>query len=389
MGDTKISWTDATWNPVTGCTKISAGCAYCYIERTPPMRMAGRKFVDGKIPVQLHPDRLEIPLHWRKPRRVFVCSMGDLFHEDVPDEFLRRTLNTMALAEQHTFQVLTKRPERIRRFFEDAITQKLVATLGEIWETSDKEWRWPLPNVHLGVTAENQQAADERIPILLDTPAAKRFVSCEPLLGPLDLTRIDLGIKRTQGYGDRRIEWNVLNGSESQFRPADKPNAVAGTWASNRCPRLDLVIIGGESGGPPERALVQPCECRGIGIRQETHDPNLSEGPARPAYYRRPNCMLCGGSGWRPKPEALEWMRRIRDDCQTAGVSFHLKGWGGPGPRPAATCWTAGSGGRGHEDHLLCLDYPGAASWAQDGDAAGLERGIRRPLPRWRPCGGL
>ena len=113
---TKIEWAESTWNPVTGCTKVSPGCANCYIERTPPFRMEGRWFVKGAIPVRLHPDRLDVPLRWRKPRRVFVCSLADLFHEDVPDAFIDQVFATMALAPQHTFQCLTKRPERMRAY---------------------------------------------------------------------------------------------------------------------------------------------------------------------------------------------------------------------------------------------------------------------------------
>src|SRR3954464_9906736 len=104
-----IEWTDATWNPTTGCTKVSPGCAHCYIERTPPLRIAGRKFVKGHIPLQLHPDRLEKPLQWKEPRRIFVNSESDLFHDDVPDQFIVDVFGIMALAHWHTFQVLTKR----------------------------------------------------------------------------------------------------------------------------------------------------------------------------------------------------------------------------------------------------------------------------------------
>jgi len=111
--ESAIEWTDATWNPVTGCTKISPGCANCYIDRTPPLRMAGRKFVRGDIPVILHPERLDAPLRWRKPRRVFVNSLSDLFHEDVPDDFILAVFSIMGAAKQHTFQVLTKRPARM------------------------------------------------------------------------------------------------------------------------------------------------------------------------------------------------------------------------------------------------------------------------------------
>lgn len=96
--ESKIEWTDATWNPATGCTKISPGCAHCYIDRTPPFRMAGRKWVKGKIPVELHPDRLDKPLHWKKPKMIFVNSLSDLFHEDIPDSFIDKVFAVMALA---------------------------------------------------------------------------------------------------------------------------------------------------------------------------------------------------------------------------------------------------------------------------------------------------
>lgn len=161
---TKIEWTDTTWNPVTGCSKVSAGCKHCYAEGIAKRFWGDRKFTD----VQTHPKRLEQPLHWKKPRRIFVNSMSDLFHDDVPTHFI---VSVMAVAEkcpQHTFQVLTKRPKRMLEFF-------------------DVEMCCPAPNnVHLGVSVEDQPTADERIPLLLQTPAAVRFVSCEPLLGPID-----------------------------------------------------------------------------------------------------------------------------------------------------------------------------------------------------------
>lgn len=103
----QIQWTDATWNPVTGCTKVSPGCANCYIERTPAFRIPGRKFVKGAIPVVLHADRLTVPLHWRRPRRIFVNSLSDLFHEDVPFEFVDRVFAVMANCPKHTFQILS------------------------------------------------------------------------------------------------------------------------------------------------------------------------------------------------------------------------------------------------------------------------------------------
>lgn len=169
---TKIEWTDETFNPVTGCTKVSAGCQNCYAESM-ARRLAGRfgyPEAPHQFDVTLHPDKLDDPLHWRRPRRIFVCSMSDLFHPAVPFEYVDQVFGIMAEAPQHTYQVLTKRPERMLAFAQE-------------WDYGD----WRLPNVWLGVTAENQEAADERIPILLNTPAALRFVSCEPLLGPVDL----------------------------------------------------------------------------------------------------------------------------------------------------------------------------------------------------------
>lgn len=133
---TNIEWTQATWSPVTGCTRVSEGCTRCYIERTPPFRMAGRRFdgdhIGATTGVQLHPERLEIPLRWRKPRRVFVCSMADLFHDQVPDEYIARVFVVMALAPRHTFQVLTKRHARMRsllnsREFYAAVYDQLLA----------------------------------------------------------------------------------------------------------------------------------------------------------------------------------------------------------------------------------------------------------------------
>ena len=168
---TKIEWTDETWNPVTGCTKVSAGCKNCYAERM-SKRLAGRYGypADDPFRVTLHPDRLEQPLRWRKPRRVFVCSMGDLFHKDVPLYFQVDVWRTMADSPQHTFQVLTKRA--------DLMQQRLQPLSGAFGV---------LPNVWLGITAENQIRANERIPALLKMPAAVRFVSCEPLLDPVNL----------------------------------------------------------------------------------------------------------------------------------------------------------------------------------------------------------
>ena len=174
----KIGWlnrpgtTGATWNPITGCTKCSEGCAHCYAERM-SKRLGGRFGYpeDEPFSVTVHEDKLNEPLRWKKPRTVFVCSMGDLFHQDAPEVWIEYVWKIMHLAERHTFLVLTKRPERMLSFvsrFRNAHGDQVI-----------------VPNVWLGVTAENQARADERIPLLLQCPAAVRFVSYEPALGPL------------------------------------------------------------------------------------------------------------------------------------------------------------------------------------------------------------
>ena len=186
-----IEWTDATWSPVTGCTRVSPGCAHCYIERPPPFRMEGRRFVNGTTGVRLHPERLDQPMRWRKPRRVFVCSLADLFHEEVPDEYIARVFATMALAPQHTFQVLTKRPERMASLLGNA----RKCEHGWLTHNGDNPTsyggtglvlpdHWPLPNVWLGVSIENARHT-WRADVLREIPAAVRFISAEPLLGSL------------------------------------------------------------------------------------------------------------------------------------------------------------------------------------------------------------
>ena len=221
MAKTRIEWTEYSWNPITGCTPVSEGCQNCYAKRM-ANRLRGRCGypADEPFKVTLHEDRLGEPLRWKKPRRVFVCSMGDLFHEDVPFDFICDVFARMGFERRHTFLVLTKRPERMRELF-----------------TGYENYRWPHPNVYLGVTAENQRAADERIPILLEIPAAVRFVSIEPMLGPVDLLSNDyLGgcincevcldnpetcINCAQ---DRKINW-IICGSETG--PGRRPAKIA------------------------------------------------------------------------------------------------------------------------------------------------------------------
>lgn len=231
----------SSWSPVTGCTKKSDGCANCYAKREVETRWSknprsvfyGRKFSD----IQCHPDQLAQVLRWRKGRKIFVCPRADLFHEAVPDEFIDQVFAVMALAKQHTFQVLTKRPERMRDYFEfhfsrskcGRIAGDMTGLRDDAAGTGDvrvSNMQFPLPNVWLGVTVENQETANERIPLLLQTPAAVRWVSMEPLLGPVDLLATPAGdiLCRCEGClkmtPDTRLDWVVVGGeSGTNARP--------------------------------------------------------------------------------------------------------------------------------------------------------------------------
>lgn len=255
MSTTKIEWTDATWNPVTGCTKVSAGCANCYAERMAKRLQAmGQQRYQNGFELTCHPEVLKEPLRWRKPRRVFVCSMADLFHEGVPNEFIAQTWAIMARCEQHTFQVLTKRIARAATIlgcegFRERVLHWLIHSeeyycgicctwyefsgklthcpncgheysLGDVCPSCGEEdyeltcpkcgtnggsgglicacyceseiensWlpEWPLPNVWLGTSVEDQATANERIPHLLKCPASLHFLSVEPMLAPVEL----------------------------------------------------------------------------------------------------------------------------------------------------------------------------------------------------------
>lgn len=190
MGDkSAIEWTDATWNPVTGCTKISPGCKHCYAERLAHrlQAMGNPRYRNG-FAVTLHPDQLALPLRWREPRRIFVNSMSDLFHEAVPEPFIARVFDVMARAPWHVFQVLTKRAERLA-----ALAPRLP---------------WP-PNVWQGVSVENAKYTS-RVAYLQAVPAHVRFLSVEPLLGPI--ARLPL----------EGIHWVIVGGeSGPKHRPLD------------------------------------------------------------------------------------------------------------------------------------------------------------------------
>lgn len=267
---TGIEWTDATWNPIRGCSRVSQGCVNCYAERVaarfsgPGQPYEGLARMTASGPrwtgeVRFIEDAWLQPLRWKRPRRIFVNSMSDLFHEDLDVGDVARIFAVMARASQHTFQVLTKRPDRMLAFIAEFRTDVLDAWRRLPVRRTNLVGRepvpWPLPNVWLGVSAENQATADERIPLLLQTPAAVRFVSAEPLLGPIDFTRIGR---------DGPIDLSALE-------------HIVGL-GYNR-PPLDWIIVGGES-----------------------------------------------GPGARPMHP--DWARSIRDQCQAAGVSFFFKQWG-------------------------------------------------------------
>jgi len=226
MTKTKIEWADEVWNPVTGCVKISEGCRHCYAERIAARFWKDRKFTD----VQIHEDRLSEPMRWKRPRRVFVNSMSDLFHPMVPVDFIANVFAVMALARQHTYMVLTKRAARMYDVLaSNSFVQEYKDCIEILSEGSINGVFYPLDNVWLGVSAETQKEADQRIPILLQMPAVRRFASIEPMLGPISL----------QGY-DGKLSRNFLD-----------PHYMGERW--KRGP-LDWVIVGGES-GPGSRPM--------------------------------------------------------------------------------------------------------------------------------------
>lgn len=267
-----IEWTDATWNPITGCSVHSPGCTNCYAMKLAGSRMrhhpsrAGLTIDTNAGPVwngqvRFNEAWLDEPLRWKKPRMIFVCAHADLFHENVPDAWIDRVVAIMARAQHHRFQVLTKRADRMRRYWSELPGRIHDWACDAGLDFVDL----PLPNVWLGVSVEDQKRADERIPHLLETPAAVRWLSMEPLLGPVDLTWITFKNERggTEHYD--ALDLHLLDG---ETFPDDCCSAT-----------LDWVVLGGESG---------PC--------------------ARPMHP--------------------DWARAIRDQCANAGVPFHFKQWG-------------------------------------------------------------
>jgi protein gp37 len=251
MAVTSIEWTNETWNPTTGCDRTSPGCDRCYA-LTMAKRLKGmgsaKYQTDGDpktsgpgFGVAMHEAALTEPLRWTKPRRVFVNSMSDLFHADVTDEFIAKVFALMALTPQHTYQLLTKRHGRMRSLLGSQEFVRLVDDHREQTRPGCGDFHWPLPNVWLGVSVEDQKRADLRIPALLDTPAAVRFLSCEPLLGPIDLCGPIVpgrGRPKLTYWLDGRPSWGP---DQTDDRGRVFQELAVG-------PRIDWVIVGGESG---------------------------------------------------------------------------------------------------------------------------------------------
>jgi len=281
--DSAIEWTDATWSPTTGCDRVSDGCTNCYA-----LTLAKRLKAMGSAKYQrdgdprtsgpgfgltVHEDALILPLRWRKPRRVFVNSMSDLFHADVPDRFAARVFAVMAATPRHTYQILTKRHGRMRSLLSSdrfrQTVQRMIPHVGDNPYLTKYFKEWPLPNVHLGISAEDQKHADLRIPALLDTPAAVRFISAEPLLGPVDLS----------GYLPR---------------PADAVRyGIECRHGYDSCPICDRTV-------------------------------------AAPDAI---SWLICGGeSGSDSRPMELDWVRSLVSQCQNAAVPVFVKQDSGPRP---------------------------------------------------------
>lgn len=224
MSDTSIEWTDKTWNPTRGCSRISPGCKNCYAERFAARFSGPGKPFEGLVRrgkngprwtgvLQFAEDNLETPIHWRKPARIFVNSMSDLFHEEVPDEFIDRVFAVMASCQHHTFQLLTKRPDRMLDWFKGA-EERVRDACRDMGIGQPPSW--PLPNLWIGVSVEDQQRAVERIPVLLQIPAVLRFLSCEPLLSRVCLLSVVLP------PGTPAVDWVIVGGESGPgARPCD------------------------------------------------------------------------------------------------------------------------------------------------------------------------
>jgi protein gp37 len=358
---TGIEWTDATWNPVTGCTKVSPGCDNCYAETFAERwrGIPGHHFENG-FDVQLRPDKLDQPLKWKKPRKIFVNSMSDLFHQDVPDEYIARVFAVMALTPQHTYQLLTKRHGRMRSLlsrsgFFDEVRETAhhdhYMDLNEKWFDRLDRRDWPLSNVWLGVSVEDQKRADLRIPALIETPAAVRFLSCEPLLGPVDLTT---WMPPTSPMQPSAAPKSWADWVWPEFVPIRVREQIQDFWSEDwgRGPRAWLANMS-EQGAPPFGAVVtmgngfgpnpEPVTGRYVHAWNNIGRLVLDDGEFAYTSFSTPEVrrlrnidwVIVGGeSGRNARPMHQQWARDLRDQCQNAGVAFLFKQWGEWGPAP-------------------------------------------------------
>lgn len=355
---TKIEWADATVNAINGCSVVSPGCTNCYAMRLAGTRLKNHPSRAGlTVPskagpvwngtVRLSESALVQPLRWRRPRVIFWNARGDSFHPAVPDEWIDRMFAVMALTPQHKHLVLTERSARMREYLSKRGASPSLpghAIMAAMDGISREKWpsdlRWPLPNVWLGVSVEDQARADVRIPDLLATPAAGRFLSCEPLLGPIDLRWIAEPDEEKDGVIDALLGCNWIDGMGrgTEFRPV-RPGHEGRVMTRRVCSleadimaarKIDGVIVGGES-----------------------------------------------GPGARPMHP--DWARSLRDQCAAAGVDFHFKQWGewhphdsdcglysGPAPKSATGFRTAFVGER-PSDRLMIHVGKKAAGRLLDG----------------------
>ncbi len=296
---TTIEWTDATWNPVTGCSVISPGCTNCYAMRLAGTRLRNHPSRVGLTQstkagpvwngnVRLNRDWLDHPLRWTRPRRIFVCAHGDLFAEGVPDEWIDEVFHVMARSPQHTFQVLTKRAARMR----DYVSRAEFEIRDRVkYDPIAETLCWPLPNIWLGVSVEDQRRADERIPTLLLTPSAVRWLSCEPLLGPVTLLQYcACGCGKSMSSAVRE----AMSGPAALNR--DQAEATMRATLG-----IDWVVAGGESGPGARpmhpdwaRSLRDQCAAHGVPyffkqwgawIRRECVEDTRSDPPSKLAYF--------------------------------------------------------------------------------------------------------
>lgn len=315
MTTTTIAWTDMAWNPVRGCSRVSEGCRNCYAEGIaarfsgPGLAYEGLgKFVvlsDGSKDARWTnrvitvPKKLTDPLHWRRPRRIFVNSMSDLFHPQVPFSFIAAVFGVMAMCPQHTFQVLTKRPEVAADFFAWLTDENPVDTLihhavhngikaDQIPRGVLAQSRWPLRNVHVGVSVEDQQTANERVPLLLQLPAHVRWVSYEPALELVNFHAIQIpGAKEGLRFS------SLVHAHDERYGSSDN--------------LLDWIVIGGESG-----AGARPFEVGWVySLLEQVHDTECTIFPkqlgAKPTLHGVP-MLLTDPAGEDPS----EWPERLR-----------------------------------------------------------------------------